>query len=250
MDAVRALQAGARRPRLTRRFAAAGAALLALAGVAVAAPALVLPADLPDPERARLRSVTDRATITGQVQGEGFVLRGDVFEFLLDHPELASHVARTLEIGRYRVRREADGLWLDDGRGSVGRFEVVYAGPGTRVAHLRGTYQPRYLPSIRGEAVAVFEYVATPAPGARLHITPALTGFIRLDNPVIALASRLLHDVATARAERIARRFVDDVARTARALEAEPARVLEELRRRPDAPAREVEEFAQLLTRD
>ena len=214
---------------------------------AVAAPALVLPADLTEPDRRRLRAVSEQASVSGQIRGEGFVLRGPVFEFLLDNPEFASHVTRALAINRYRVWREPEGLWLDDGRGAVGRLDVVYARAGTRIVHLWGTYKLRYLPSIRGEAVAVLEYVVGPADETRLVITPTLTGFIRIDSVFAALVSRIVHDAATAKAERVARRVVGDFVKTAHAIETDPTRVLEELRRRPDVPPRELAEFARLL---
>ena len=70
-----------------------------------------------------------------------FVARREVFEYLLDHPEFATHVTRTLRVARYRIWRASDGLWIDDGWGTVGRFSLVYARDGTRVMHARGRYK-------------------------------------------------------------------------------------------------------------
>lgn len=222
--------------------------LVALATSAVAGvPALLLPSGLPEPADLRVRRVAERASVAGRVTGDAFQVRPAVFEYLLDHPEFATHVTRALDIGPYRVWRQADGLWLDDGRGAVGRFEIVYAAHGTRVVHLRGAYKPALLPSIQGQAVAILEYAALPAAGARVVVTPTLTGFLKIENALVELASRVLSDVAAAKAERLARRVVRDAAKTARAIEEDPARVRAELARRPDVPAAELAAFTRLL---
>src|SRR5439155_1270721 len=145
--------------------------------------------------------------------------RREVFEYLLDHPEFAAHLTRTLRIARYRIWREPDGLWLDDGWGTVGRFAVVYAGNGTRVMHARGGYTHWLLPTIRGQAVVVIEYGVQPAADGKSLISAAVTGFVKLENPLVEMASRLLSRTATAKAEREARQLVKVFARTTRAIE-------------------------------
>src|SRR4029077_13305472 len=116
-------------------FAAAGAGLLlVLAGSALATWATAAPPqDLAEQERARLQQVTQHASVTAQSNGESFLVRGDVFEYLLDHPDFATHVIRALEIGRYRIWREPDGLWLDDDAGALVQFHIAYAAHGSRV---------------------------------------------------------------------------------------------------------------------
>ena len=74
-----------------------------------------------------------------------------------------------------------------------------------------------------------------------------MTGFVRLDSKVIALAGMLAGSVATAKAEKEARRFVKLFARASRAIEDNPAYVHESVRQRPDVPPGELEEFRRLL---
>src|SRR5205807_10158984 len=93
-------------------------------------------------ERARLQEVAEAASVSARAAGEPFIARPDVFEFLLDHPEFATHVTRALKLARYRIWRGPEGgLWLDDGWGVVGQFSVVYATSGTRVVYVHGHYQ-------------------------------------------------------------------------------------------------------------
>jgi len=232
-------------------FAAAGGGLLlVVAGSALATwPTAVLPADLPDQERARLQQVTEHASVTAQSNGEAFLVRADVFEYLLDHPDFATHIIRALEIGRYRIWREPDGLWLDDDAGALVQFHTAYAGHGSRVFYLRGRYQPSVLPTIRGRVVVLLEYRTVPASGGKSLITPAMTSFVRIDNGLVEALARLFKAVIAPRAAKVTSRIVIDIAKTSTAIDQDPIRVDEALRNRPDVPSRELGEFRRLLAR-
>ena len=236
------------RDRPIRVLALAGTLVVLLLSSALAArPEPALPAEMPASERSRLALVTATASLATHAAGEPFVARREVFEYLLDHPEFAAHLTRTLRIARYRIWREPDGLWLDDGWGTVGRFAVVYAGNGTRVMHARGGYTHWLLPTIRGQAVVVIEYGVQPAADGKSLISAAVTGFVKLENPLVEMASRLLSRTARAKAEREARQLVKVFARTTRAIEHDPAGVHELLRLRPDVSRPELDTFRQLL---
>jgi len=238
-----------KRPRPpTPALVLAAAALLGLVGSALAArPALTLPADLAPAERLLLAEVSEQASVATRADGEPFVTRRDVFEYLLDHPELAAHVTRALKLARYRIWRDAGGLWLDDGWGATGRFMVVYATRGTRMMYARGSYKTWFLPRINGQAVVVIEYAAQPAPDSRSLITTTVTGFVKLDSRVLEWAGRLAHAAATAKAEKEARLLVRVFARASRGIESDPAGVYALVAQHPDAPARDLEEFRELL---
>ena len=226
------------------------AMLVVLAGSARATwPTGALPAGLPETERDRLQQVTHHASVSARSDGEAFSVRGDVFEYLLDHPEFATHVIRALEIGRYRIWGEPDGLWLDDGAGALVRFEVVYAARGSRVFYLRGRYQPRVLPAIHGRVVVVLEYLVEPVANGKSLITPAMASFVRIDNAVMEVLARVFRAVVAPRATNVTKRIVVDIARTARAIDADPVRVDAALRGRPGVPPGDLAEFRRILTR-
>src|SRR5437899_9486454 len=103
------------RDRPIRVLALAGTlVVLLLSSVLAARPEPALPAEMPASERSRLALVTATASLATHAAGEPFVARREVFEYLLDHPEFAAHLTRTLRIARNRIWREPDGLWLDD----------------------------------------------------------------------------------------------------------------------------------------
>jgi len=207
-----------------------------------------LPAEIPAPTRQRLATVTDRPSLAAHVDGEPFRARRDVFEYLLDHLEFATHVTRALKTARYRVWTVPGGFGLDDGWGTVGTFEMVYVAPGVRVLHAKGEYQPRLLPNIRGQAIISITYDAKPAGDGTATIAAAVDTYVKIENKVLAATGVLARKAAHAKAEKEGSRLVRVFARTTRAIQDNPAAVWAALRDRPDVPQRELEEFRRLLT--
>lgn len=206
-----------------------------------------LPSQLPATVRARIQPVTDNASLSVKVPGEPFVGRREIFEYLLDHPEFASHVARTLKFARYKIWRTPTGLGIDDGWGTVGTFELVHSSAGLRLMQARGVYQHKILPDIHGEAVVVIDYTVQPAPEGKSLISPTVAGYVKLDSRLLTMATKLAASAATTKGEKEARRLVKVFAKTTNAVETDPAGVLEKLRQRPEVPAAELEEFRGLL---
>ena len=211
------------------------------------AAAPTLPRELGSAERARLAPVTSAATISTRFDAAPFPARPDVFEYLLDHPEFATHVTRALKLARYRIWRTSEGLHLDDGWGARGTFEVVHRSAGVRVMYARGAYEHRVLPSINGEAVVIFEYAVKPGPDGQRQIAPTISSFVKLERGLASVVSRAAPSVAQEKADKEAHRLAKVFMRVSRAIEENPARVYDLLRQRADVPARELEEFRQLL---
>jgi hypothetical protein len=234
-------------PRAARPLTLLVAFLTGAGTVALAAGAPRLPAQVPVEARWRVQPVTEQASLAVKVDGEPFVASREIFEYLLDHPEFATHVTRVLKLARYRIWQTPAGLGIDDGWGMVGTFELVHAGQGVRLMYARGVYQQRILPDIHGQAVVLIDYGLRPEPDGRSTISAAVTGFVKLDSRLLELASRLASSVARAKGEKEARRLVRLFARTTRAIEAEPAAVYEQVRRSPGVPAGDLEGFRRLL---
>jgi hypothetical protein len=206
-----------------------------------------VPAHLPAAARARIQTVTEHPSLAVKVDGKPFVARRDIFEFLLDHPDFATHVTRALKLARYKIWRTPGGLGIDDGWGTVGTFETVWAAAGLRVMYARGVFQQRILPDIWGQAVVMIDYGVEPIAEGRTQINPAVSGFVKLDSRLLSLASRLASSVARAKGEKEARKLAELFAETTHAIETDPAGVFEKVRRRPDVPVGELEAFRRLL---
>jgi hypothetical protein len=241
---LRRLQDGFR----VRAVLVIAAVSLALAPAAVAGRSIPpLPAQLSPAARVKVQPVTDHPSLATSVDGEPFVVRREIFEYLLDHPEFATHVTRALKFARYQIWATPAGLAIDDGWGTKGTFEVVYAAAGTRVMYARGVYEQRILPDIHGQAVVIIDYGAQPGRDGRSTIRTALTGYIRLDSSLLDWAGKLASGVARAKAEKEANGLARLFAKTSRAIEDNPTAVYETVRQRPGVPQRELAEFARLL---
>ena len=229
----------------------AGAVWLTLAPIAstgAADPAgLSLPTDIPMAERSRLSRVAVDASIATRVDGEPFLARRDIFEYLLNHLSFTTHVTQALRITRLRIWPTAEGLFFDEGWGTTGRLWVVYAAEGTRVIYTRGQHNMALLPAIHGEVLLIIDYqYVTGAPG-RVLVKSVVASFLKLDSRILSGVLKLGSAVAQKTADREARGIVKLFAKVSRAIEEDPARVYAKLRDRPDVPRADLEEFRALL---
>ena len=238
---------------MTRRFAVTlvGAVWLTLLPVAhtgaADSTALNLPAGIPEAERGRLTGVAAGAAIATRVDGEPFLARRDILEYLLNHLAFTTQVTQALRLARLRVWPTAEGLMLDEGWGTTGRLWVVYAGEGTRVIYTRGQHQMALLPSIHGEVLLIIDYHYVPGAQGRDLVKTAVAGFVKLDSRILSGVLKLGSAIAQKKADREARGIVKLFAKVSRAVEEDPAGVYAKLRARPDVPRAELEEFRALL---
>jgi len=238
---------------VTRRFAVTlvGAVWLTLLPVAhtgaADSTALNLPAGIPEAERGRLTGVAAGAAIATRVDGEPFLARRDILEYLLNHLAFTTQVTQALRLARLRVWPTAEGLMLDEGWGTTGRLWVVYAGEGTRVIYTRGQHQMALLPSIHGEVLLIIDYHYVPGAQGRDLVKTAVAGFVKLDSRILSGVLKLGSAIAQKKADREARGIVKLFAKVSRAVEEDPAGVYAKLRARPDVPRAELEEFRALL---
>jgi len=208
-----------------------------------------LPPGIPQAARLQLDPVIADAFVSTRMEAAPYVARSDLFEYLLDHPEFATHLARTLKLARYRVWRTPEGLFLDDGWGAKGHFAVVYAAPGTRVMYARGHFEHPLLPNLRGRAVIILEYDFRPPAEGRTAVATVVTGYVALDSRLLGFVGKLAGPLAQAKADREAKQLLRVFTRVSQALEEHPDWVYEQLQQRPDVPRQELEEFGQLLRR-
>jgi len=236
------------RLRGLRRGALVGIGCLLVGSIAVAGTAVPLPSELPAAARGRVEAVTEGASLATHLDSDPFPARREIFEYLLDHPEFATRITQALRLARYKIWRTPEGLVLDDGWGTVGTIEVVYAAPGTRLMYARGAYQQRVLPDIHGQAVVQLDYAPTVLPDGRDAIATSLTGYVKLDSALLAWASRLASAIARAKAAKEAASLVKVFARTSRAIADDPDAVVAALRQRSDVSPADLADFCRLLS--
>jgi hypothetical protein len=234
------------------RAAAVTLALLADLAFAPIVPAeaqvtLSLPGTLPPEQRAKLEHLVKHAFASTQMELEPYPARAAIFEYLLDHPDFASHLTRALRAARYKIWRETDGLWLDDGWGVKGRFNLVHAERGMRLMYAAGAYEQTMLPDIRGDAVVAITYEFRPDGHGRTLAATAVKAFVRLDSRVLRTVGKMGGPLVQSKADREGRQLLKVFAKVSRAIEDNPADVYRRVSERPDVPRPELEEFRRLL---
>ena len=235
-------------PRLTRALVLG--AVLFLVGFTAAqavAPLLALPRQLPPTERARLEDIAKNSFASTRVEHEPYAARPEVWEYLLDHPEFATHVTRTLKVARYRIWHDGGELWVDDGWGVKGQFTIVHAERGMRVLYARGQFDPKILPEIRGQAVGTLEYEFRQDEAGRTVVVTSASGYVQVDNRALNALAKIAAPMVQAKADREAGFLLRTFARVTRAIEEDPARVYQLVSERPDVPRAELEEFRRVL---
>jgi hypothetical protein len=227
--------------------AGTGLVLLGVVAAQAVAPLLSLPRQVPSTERTRLETVVKNSFASTRVAHEPYATRPEVWEYLLDHPEFATHVTRALRVARFRIWHEGTDLWVDDGWGVTGQFTVVHAERGMRVLYARGQYEQKILPEIRGQAVGTLEYAFTRDEAGRTVVATSASGYVQVDNRALNALAKVAAPMVQAKADKEAGYLLRTFARVSRAIEEDPARVYRLVSERPDVPRAELEGFRQVL---
>ena len=210
-------------------------------------PRFALPHQLPPAERARLEGIMKNSFASTRAESAPYAARPEVWEFLLDHPEFATHVTRALKLARYRIWHDGTELWLDDGWGVRGQFTVVHAEPGLRLMYARGQFEPKLLPEIHGEGVATLQYAFHQDDAGRTLVVATAAGCVQVDNTFLNALAKVAAPMVQAKADKEAGYLLRVFARVSRAIEEEPARVYQLVSERPDVPRADLEEFRRVL---
>ena len=78
-------------------------------------------------------------------------------------------------------------------------------------------------------------------------VSAAVTSYVKVESGFMALLMKLASAAVTDKAERESRRLVHTFARVSRAIEEDPAKVFDQVRRSPDVPQAPLEQFRRLL---
>ena len=177
-------------------------------------------AGLDDDARARVDAILGTSLFSHRVTGLRTRSREPVFRFMLDHPDFAAAVVRALRLGRYQVERRDEGFWGDDSRGARGMIRLLYADEGRRLYYLEGLYEGRGLPAIQGRMLVLIEFRHEDDPAGGTYLEGSVTGYVRVDTPIVGALAQLATTIARPTVERAAdrkvRRFFGTVSRVSR----------------------------------
>jgi len=129
---------------------------------------------------------------TGAVK---FLSKKEVYEYLLDHPDVAAVAARALKAGEYQIKKaEGGSYWATDGKGVNGYFRVIYRSKNERIFLLDGAYHPGWLPSVPAKAIVAlgFEHKSRET---EEYVANNVDATLKIDNSLVAFLARLLHGI-------------------------------------------------------
>jgi len=195
----------------------------------------------------RVRDVVKGAAVAREVRDITFRSHKPVFDYLLDHPDFASDVARVLREGKYRVRRMGDVYEADDGRGVRGLMKPILSEDGQRVFYLEGRYDPPLLPPLSGRVVIMLNTEHLDGPDGVTYCAMSFSGFLKLDSAVAGALLRMMQAFSEDQMDRRVRRFFNHVAAVSRRAYDDPEGLVSLLESRPDLPADRVAAFRELL---
>ncbi|MFQ5881825.1 MAG: hypothetical protein ACE5I9_05065 [Candidatus Methylomirabilales bacterium] len=183
-----------------------------------------------------LREVMEGAAFVGEKKAVVFRGHRVVYEYLLNHLDFTSQVARVLGLSDYVIEQTGEGAYeATTPRGGWAHLLVVYA-DGERVVVLA---QGRY-----GRAVVVLEYASFDR-GGESYMVNNLYGYVRADNPILNFLLTLFGGILD---HRVAQVFTSVAELSERAYEA-PASLRQELLSHTELPPHHLLEFAKILQR-
>lgn len=197
-------------------------------------PAIIPDAFLHHPTSRELREVIEGAAFVGEKRGVAFRGHRMVFEYLLNHLDFASELARALDLSDFVIeQKEAGSYEATTPRGGWALLKVVYADREKRVVLARGKY---------GRAVAVLDY-ASFHDGGESYMVNDLYGYVRADNPILNVLLSLFGGTLNDRVEQV---FMSVAELSERAYEA-PASFTENLFAHPEIQPGHLLRFVQIV---
>lgn len=204
-------------------------------------------------DRQAVEEILRAPTLSREVKGIRFRSREEVYEYLLDHPDFATAVARALNFSQYQIvkdgqsfRASGGSYWGTDARGATGHFRVVYAGQRKRVFFLEGTYEKKWLPTISARAVVilVFEHKVD---GEGSSVENDLYGYLKVDQAFVAHLAKLLQPVIGGAMNRKMKQTLSLGARISEEASRDPTGLLKRLEGSSLLPPQEFDEFRRIL---
>ncbi len=189
---------------------------------------MVFPVEQVDPEWAcRLQSIIGNYTTVNTVGPIREALSESVYEYLLDHPPIATVLINRLKLGLYKSEeRGSDRFWGSDGEGTQGIIQLVYKDRTSRLYYLEGSHNSRLLPDVTGKAVVFLRMSPVKEPNGAAAMDSTLVSYTKLDNRIfsglVSLLRPLIGGVVTGKL----RKGAETVNRLGLVMRQHPERVL------------------------
>ncbi|MBI2204214.1 MAG: hypothetical protein HYU41_10235 [Candidatus Rokubacteria bacterium] len=141
--------------------------------------------------RREIRNVWAKQTVTRTVTGKPAEAPLDLYELLIDLPEITSAAGQHLGAGGYRVVRVADHFEVADSEGARGTYRVIVKRPGERVLLARVQRRARLLGEVRGATITRLTFAERREDG-KVLVTQRVDTVARIDHRIAAMIAKIL----------------------------------------------------------
>lgn len=197
----------------------------------------------PPDVRREISHIWTNRTVARTVSGKPAAAPLDVYELLIDLPEVTSAAGRHLGAGGYRVVRVApDHFEVADSEGAQGTYRVILKRPGERVVVALLQRRARLLGEVRGATLTRLTFREERDDG-RPVVTQRVDTVARIDHRIAAMIARVLVPLFPGYADRKVAEVFTIASRVAAWSVGEPAAFCAWLATQPDG-AKHRETFA------
>jgi len=212
---------------------------------------MVFPVERVDPEWVcRLQSVTGNYTTVSTVGPIRAALSESMYQYLLDHPPVATALIDRLGLGLYKSEeRGPDRFWGHDGEGTEGIVQLIYKDRMSRLYYLEGSHDSRLLPHVTGKAVVLLRMNPVKESNGADAVDSTVVSYTKLDNRILAGLVSLLRPLIGGVATGKLRKGVETVDRLGQVMRQHPERVLFEATDPPALPDRDLAFLKEALER-
>jgi hypothetical protein len=160
---------------------------------AAIAPSSVPLDDLTPNDRLHVRAVLEQPTLRSHGRVETFTCQPAIYDWLLDHPDLAVRLWRLLGAKCGDILPEgSDSFVWKDGPSHV-HWDTVLKRPGLRIWYAEGEVRPGVLlPGAAVKAVAILRYTESKPTDGRPTLRHQVELTLHTDSHAVALAARIL----------------------------------------------------------
>lgn len=204
-------------------------------------------------DRQALEEVVHAPTFSREIKGVKFPSTKEVYEFLLDHPDFAAAVARTLNLSGYQIAKDREffrtpngSYWATDGKGISGHFRVVYADEKKRLFLLVGTYKKKWLPKISAKAALILEFEHKTGRGTST-VANDVHAVVKMENNFIAFLTKLLELAIGGMTESKMKQTLDIAAMISEKAYRDPDGLLKKLQSNPELSQFDLDLFRRAL---
>jgi hypothetical protein len=172
--------------------------------------------------RARISTVVNNASIYRRLPMQSIDCDPELFEFLVQNPEVVVDIWRVMGITNMTLDRNGpDRFRAADGQGTTGNVEFAFRSPELHIIVSEGVYDgPMYPVKLRGQCVLVMKTSHVREQNGRIHVVNRLDAFLRIENLGVEIVARTLQPLLGKTADHNfaeTSAFVDQLSHTAEA---------------------------------